>query len=564
MSAFFGIELIANDNVGEYFRPSSFTPFVTIQRATLVIKATKSTTTTSTYTSTNGRVVRLKSRMKHEPSRVLATFIVGKTESIALDVEFSESTRFSVSCEEDDEDLISFVVHVTGRIAYNVARDDFMSDEDDESESESDESELSWASATTDEGDSHELDEEGGEREEEENAIAIECLVKPPDHLRISSKEWKYEVDERMRVQREALEKAIDEEMKWRDFDKKTLNWWQETKSAQEGYHVQEKQGRMKKSKTLPDFAWTGEMRQFHVTATLKIPVGLQPPDYSQTSWPEEEQSSRFQTTVEIKTTEQIKKMKRVCSLARHVLDTVASHLRVGITTDELDRICHTVCIQNGAYPSPLNYMGFPKSICTSVNEVVCHGIPDRRKLEPGDLINLDVTVCLNGYHGDLSETFIVGCSQNVKNREKLEENKQLLNDTLSSLEKTISFCRPGKRFREIGELIQNDAVENNRWTSVKNFCGHGIGKLFHCAPNIPHYAPNKAIGIMKKGQTFTIEPMFCVGTRNTKHWKDGWTAVTADGHCSAQYEHTVLITEDSVEVLTKRTNRSVDFFIDN
>ncbi len=131
--------------------------------------------------------------------------------------------------------------------------------------------------------------------------------------------------------------------------------------------------------------------------------------------------------------------MKRAGSLARFVLDIVASHLRVGVETDELDRICHTVCLQNGAYPSPLNYMGFPKSICTSINEVVCHGIPDRRKLEPGDLINLDVTVCLNGYHGDLSETFIVGCAK-TKDRAKLEENKRLLGATLSALEKAIDF----------------------------------------------------------------------------------------------------------------------------
>ena len=168
-------------------------------------------------------------------------------------------------------------------------------------------------------------------------------------------------------------------------------------------------QGDAKKSKNLPDFPYTGKLRPSSVTATSAIPIGLQPPDYAQTSWPEEEQLSRLQTTVEVKTTEQIKKMKRACSLARFVLDTVASHLRVGVDTDELDRICHTVCLQNGAYPSPLNYMGFPKSICTSINEVVCHGIPDRRKLESGDIINLDVTVCFNGYHGDLSETFIVG-----------------------------------------------------------------------------------------------------------------------------------------------------------
>ncbi len=556
MSTFFG--LLLKERHAEYFRASMFAPCVLLQRATIVFKPSNALPI--------GCVVRIKARMKHEPSQVLASFIVGKVESVALNCEFSDDVRLSISREgggdnEDNKDY-DFTVHITGLVMYNDDIDRNEKDEIEENEDEDmssddseeeEESSLSWSSDTT-------TDEEmDGEREGEGKVRSIRCLVKAPEHLLISPKEWKYEHEERIRIQREAIEKPIEEEIQWREFDRKTMDWWR-NESEKGGFVIQ---GDAKKSKNLPDFPYTGKLRPSRVTATSAIPIGLQPPDYAQTSWPEEEQLSRLQTTVEVKTTEQIKKMKRACSLARFVLDTVASHLRVGVETDELDRICHTVCLQNGAYPSPLNYMGFPKSICTSINEVVCHGIPDRRKLEAGDIINLDVTVCFNGYHGDLSETFIVGCAK-TKDREKLEENKRLLSATLSTLEKAIHSCHPGKRFRTIGELIQKEAVESEKWTSVKHYCGHGIGKLFHCAPTIPHYAPNKAAGFMKRGQTFTIEPMFCVGNRAAKHWKDGWTAVTADGKNSAQYEHTVLILDDGPEILTKRTSRSVDFFIDD
>ena len=555
MSAFFGLEL--NEGQAEYFRASAFTPLVLLQRATIVF--------TSAKTLPLGCVVRLKSRIKHGPSQVLASFIIGKVESVSLNCEFSDDVRLSISREEegDTEEGFDFSVHVTGLVVFNTDtggavdleenEDEDMSSDDSEEEEEDSDS-LSWSSDTT-------TDEDlGREKEEPEEDRAIRCLTKAPAHVHVSTKEWKYEQEERLRIQREAIEKPIEEEVQWREFDRKTMEWWRNDRDEVEGFEIQ---GETKKSKELPTFSYTGRLRPSRVTATTAIPVGLQPPDYAQTSWPEEEQSSRLQTTVEVKTAEQIKKMKRACSLARFVLDTVASHLRVGVETDELDRICHTVCLQNGAYPSPLNYMGFPKSICTSVNEVVCHGIPDRRKLEPGDIINLDVTVCLNRYHGDLSETFIVGCAK-TKDKVKLEENKRLLSATLSALEKAIHSCRPGKRFRTIGELIQNEAVASEKWTSVKHYCGHGIGKLFHCAPTIPHYAPNKAVGFMKRGQTFTIEPMFCAGTRAAKHWKDGWTAVTSDGKNSAQYEHTILILDDGPEVLTKRTSKSVNFFIDD
>jgi methionyl aminopeptidase len=281
----------------------------------------------------------------------------------------------------------------------------------------------------------------------------------------------------------------------------------------------------------------------------------LNPPDYAISGWPEEEFGSRFQSTVEVKPHEARQKMRAACSLARHVMDTVAWALEPGVTTEELDRICHAVTVGNGAYPSPLNYMGFPKSLCTSVNEVVCHGIPDARPLEEGDIVNLDITVRLNGYHGDLNETYYVG-----KSCAKSQTAQKLMDCTRKALEKAIAYCRPGRRFRDLGEIIAEEASRGG-YASVKDFCGHGIGQLFHCAPNVPHYARNKAIGVMKEGMTFTIEPMFNESSSHkVVHWPDGWTAVTTNGARSAQYEHTLLITSDGVEVLTARTKNSRPF----
>ena len=247
-------------------------------------------------------------------------------------------------------------------------------------------------------------------------------------------------------------------------------------------------------------------------------------------------------------------KMRAASSLGRAVMDAVAAAIAPGVTTDELDRVCHAMTLCNGAYPSPRRYMGFPKSICTSVNEVVCHGIPDARPLEDGDIVNLDVTVCLNGYHGDLNETYLVGTG--AGHPERTEASKKLMAAALECLELAIARCRPGTRFRDLGEVIQTRAHADG-FGVVKDFCGHGIGELFHCAPNVPHYARNKAAGTMRPGMTFTIEPMVNEGTHKTKTWPDGWTAVTADGGRSAQYEHTLAITETGVEVLTARTPNS-------
>ncbi|KAK3288917.1 Microtubule-associated protein 1A, partial [Cymbomonas tetramitiformis] len=223
-----------------------------------------------------------------------------------------------------------------------------------------------------------------------------------------------------------------------------------------------------------------------------------------------------------------------------------------GITTDEIDKVVHDTIVAGGGYPSPLNYHSFPKSVCTSVNEVICHGIPDARILEDGDVVNVDVTACLDGWHGDLNETFCVG---NVS-----DENKHLVKTAYECLFKAIEMVKPGTRYRDVGDAISRHA-SNNKLSVVKTYCGHGIGDLFHCAPNVPHYARNKAVGVMKVGQTFTIEPMINQGSWKDMTWPDGWTAVTEDGKHSAQFEHTMVVTETGVELLTARLPTSPDMF---
>jgi methionyl aminopeptidase len=226
------------------------------------------------------------------------------------------------------------------------------------------------------------------------------------------------------------------------------------------------------------------------------------------------------------------------------VLDLAAAAIRPGVTTDEIDRVVHEATIAAGAYPSPYNYFNFPKSVCTSINEIICHGIPDRRKLEEGDIVNVDVSVYYKGYHGDLNETVVVG--------EVDEASKQLVKVTYECLHKAIAICKPGTPYREIGEVITKHAKAHGM-SVVRTYCGHGIGDLFHCAPNVPHYAKNKAKGTMKVGEVFTIEPMINLGSHRDKTWPDGWTSATEDGQRSAQFEHTLVITPTGYDILTAR-----------
>ncbi|KDQ20353.1 hypothetical protein BOTBODRAFT_27776 [Botryobasidium botryosum FD-172 SS1] len=292
-----------------------------------------------------------------------------------------------------------------------------------------------------------------------------------------------------------------------------------------------------------PNFPWTGTVRPVYPLSPKRaVPDHIPRPDYAETGDPVSERL-RANAGIRILNTEEQEKMRTVCKLAREVLDLTAAAIRPGITTDELDAIAHAAIIERNAYPSPLNYKGFPKSFCTSVNEVICHGIPDQRPLREGDIINLDITLFYKGFHGDLNATYPVGAIS--------EDAAKLIRTTRHALDEAIKLCKPGALFRDLGKAIEPIARANG-CSVIRQYTGHGIHELFHCNPNIPHYAKNKAIGTMKPGMTFTIEPMINLGPSwELEHWPDNWTAVTADGRYSAQFEDTLLITNDGVEVLT-------------
>jgi len=229
--------------------------------------------------------------------------------------------------------------------------------------------------------------------------------------------------------------------------------------------------------------------------------------------------------------------------LAANTLDEVTSYVKPGATTKELDKICYEFIRDNGGYSAPLYYRGFPKTSCTSVNNVVCHGIPTEKYLKEGDIINIDVTAIVNGWHGDTSRMFFVG-DVSIK-------SKNLVSTTYNSMMKAISIIKNGICLGDIGETIQT-YVEKKGFSVVRDFCGHGIGKTFHEPPNILHYG-KKGDGIkLETGMMFTVEPMINEGIYNTKLLKDGWTAVTKDKSLSAQFEHTVGVTNDGFEIFTK------------
>jgi len=244
----------------------------------------------------------------------------------------------------------------------------------------------------------------------------------------------------------------------------------------------------------------------------------------------------------EIKSDEYIERMKKACQLAKSVLTQAGDMVRVGLTTDEIDQLVFDLSIAHNAYPSPLNYRGFPKAVCTSVNNVICHGIPDDRPLCNGDIVNIDVTVYIDGVHGDCSKTFLVG--------EVDEDGKRLVSITEECLKIGVEICKPGTKFSDIGQAIYNHAQKYN-YEIVPQFTGHGIGYYFHGPPDVYH-VPNTYPGKMKPGMTFTIEPILTEGTDEMVILEDGWTALTCDNSRAAQCEHTVLITEEGVEVLTE------------
>jgi methionyl aminopeptidase len=235
--------------------------------------------------------------------------------------------------------------------------------------------------------------------------------------------------------------------------------------------------------------------------------------------------------------------MRAAGRLAAETLDFITPYVRPGVTTDELDRLCHGFIVDHGAIPAPLNYRGFPRSICTSINHVVCHGIPGDRRLVDGDALNIDVTVILDGWHGDTSRMFFVGDKIPLKAR-------RLVDITFEAMWKGIEAVRPGARIGAIGAAIQRHA-EAQRFSVVRDFCGHGVGKVFHDAPSILHFGrPDEGVE-MREGMFFTIEPMINAGRHEVKILSDGWTAVTKDKSLSAQFEHTVGVTATGYEIFT-------------
>ncbi len=242
-------------------------------------------------------------------------------------------------------------------------------------------------------------------------------------------------------------------------------------------------------------------------------------------------------------------RMREAGRAAREVLLEVGAAVRPGITTDELDRICHDACVARGGYPSPLHYKGYPKSLCTSVNEIICHGIPDDRTLVDGDIVNCDVTIFLNGVHGDCNATSLVGDVDDV--------GRDLVRVTKEAMWKGIDAVRVGGRINDIGRAIQIHA-EAHGFGVVRAFVGHGIGETFHTTPSVPHfYDPHSDTPIVN-GMTFTIEPMITEGSWELgRIWSDGWTAPTRDLSRSAQFENTLLVTATGAEVLTPPSRRA-------
>jgi methionyl aminopeptidase len=245
---------------------------------------------------------------------------------------------------------------------------------------------------------------------------------------------------------------------------------------------------------------------------------------------------------IQIKTAEEIAGMRATCRLAAETLVMIEEHLKPDITTLALNDICHDYIVSHGARPSPLNYRGFPKSICTSVNQQICHGIPGDRVLRDGDIINVDITTYLNGFHGDTSKTFHVGSPT-----PKGEKARRV---ALECLDAGIAVALPGNPLKTIGATIETLA-KTNRCSVVHEYCGHGIGREFHEEPAVLHYEDKRDRVVIRPGMIFTIEPMINLGKSDIKHMQDNWTVVTKDHSLSAQFEHTILITETGNEVLT-------------
>jgi methionyl aminopeptidase len=273
------------------------------------------------------------------------------------------------------------------------------------------------------------------------------------------------------------------------------------------------------------------------VSPRRPVPASIERPEYVDRPVPARDTGS------EVKDPETVERMRVAGRIAAQAMAAAAAVIAPGVTTDEIDRVGHEFLLDHGAYPSTLGYKGFPKSLCTSVNEVVCHGIPDDRRLEDGDIVNIDITAFIGGVHGDTDATYLCGDVD--------EESRLLVDRTREAMMRGIKAAIPGREINVIGRVIQSYARRFG-YGVVRDFTGHGIGRTFHSGLVIPHYDAAPSYGtLIEPGMTFTIEPMLNLGTPEWEMWDDGWTVVTADRRRSAQFEHTILITETGNEILT-------------
>ena len=280
-----------------------------------------------------------------------------------------------------------------------------------------------------------------------------------------------------------------------------------------------------------------GNLKPGKISPRRPVPAHIDRPEYMYHSGPE------VITASDIKTPETIEKIRKAGQIAAQALQAVGEAIRPGVTTDELDRIGHDFIISRDAYPSCLGYMGFPKSLCTSINEVICHGIPDDRPLEDGDIINVDITAYYDGVHGDTCAMFEVGTVD--------EESHLLIERTHEAMMRGIKAVRPGREINVIGRVIESYAHRFN-YGVVRDYTGHGVGEAFHSGLIVPHYDTAPAHSeIMEEGMVFTVEPMLNLGGVEWEQWDDQWTVVTKDRGRSAQFEHTIVVTENGAEILT-------------
>lgn len=288
---------------------------------------------------------------------------------------------------------------------------------------------------------------------------------------------------------------------------------------------------------SLADRAPRGTLKPGTLSPKLSVPAHIDRPEYMFHSGPE------VVTASDIKTPETVEKIRRAGRIAAQAMEAAAGAIAPGVTTDALDKIAHEYLCDHGAYPSCLDYMGFPKSICTSINEVICHGIPDSTVLNEGDIINLDVTAYIDGVHGDTNATYGVGQID--------EESALLIERTRNSMMRAIKAVRPGREVNVLGRVIESYAKRFD-YGVVRDYTGHGVGEAFHSGLIIPHYDSAPLYDtVMEVGMVFTIEPMLTLGTIEWEQWDDGWTVVTKDRSRTAQFEHTLVVTEDGADILT-------------